>query len=107
VEIPDEAKLLMANCMLLELYDLLMVERLAGAKDKKPHHVAKSDAIFERADEMREFFTQLQFGRGLAILDYLQSIRLRSKLGNLKEFKTYLYRAATGFAESHEIDGVK
>lgn len=102
IEIPEDAKLLRANTMLLQLYveivhDQDMVLAGAGQLDKGPNRHLKYDSIYEQADEMRPFFEELEFTEGLAILDYVQAVRQLKKFKKVDEFMDLLTRSARQF----------
>jgi len=106
VEIPDEAKLLRANTMMLELYVTIMDSMYSITGMGKQNRHIKLDRVYEAAHEMRQFFVELQFQRGLAMIDYVQAKRQIKKFGDVHAFTKLLVSAARGFAESHEVEGI-
>ena len=55
---------------------------------------------------MRQVFQEIQFTRGLAMLDYVQAQR-QIKRFEVQEYKRLLKSAALGFAASHEVSGIE
>ena len=68
----------------------------------------KVDHLINDIEEMREYFTDIQFERGLAILDYVQSKRYIKSFSIKKKvmFKESLKSSADRFKKTHEIEGI-
>jgi len=56
---------------------------------------------------MRSFFEEIQFIRGLAILDYVQGKRYLKKWRRMQDYKDFMKQSALKFAETHEIEGIQ
>jgi hypothetical protein len=81
VDIPQNAELLQANAKMIELYVLIVQEgvfSITGVNPLQAKHI-KYDRIYEEADSTKAIFEEIQFTRGLAIIDYIQAVRQLEK----------------------------
>lgn len=58
------------------------------------------------ADSMIKFFEQVQFVKGLAIVDYVKAKRQFKKFRKIKEFKSLLKQSCIKFKDLYEVDGI-
>lgn len=108
IQIPDEAKLLRANTMLLELYVVIVDSQFSVLSGRqKENRINKYDFVYETANQMRVFFEDIQFKRGLAILDYVQARRLFRMNRKAADFKGQIQEAVEKFSETYEVEGIE
>lgn len=88
----------------MALMDYMNID--AGAV-RQPGHFNRADPVYEKASEIRSFFEELQFVRGLAMLDYVQAMRKLQRNKNLKEFKERIQSSALQFEQAHEVCGIQ
>ena len=89
VDIPQNAELLQANAKMIELYVLIVQEgvfSITGVNPLQAKHI-KYDRIYEEADSTKAVFEEIQFTRGLAIIDYIQAVRQLEKFKKRDLFK--------------------
>tara|TARA_B110000285_G_C15123481_1_gene618681 strand:+ start:2332 stop:2757 length:426 start_codon:yes stop_codon:yes gene_type:complete len=109
VDIPPNARLLQANAKMIELYVLIVQEgvfSITGVNPLQAKHV-KYDRIYEEADSTKAVFEEIQFARGLAIIDYIQAVRQLEKFKKKDLFKSLIQKSAVGFEKAHELDGIE
>lgn len=110
--IPEAAWLLRANAQMLELYVSIAQEGVfamngPSMQQQNWNRRIKYDSIYEQADGMRAFYEEIQYKRGLAMIDYVQAMRQLEKFKKVKEFKDSLKRSALGFEATQELDGIE
>ena len=64
------------------------------------------DDVYEKADDIRRSFEEINFEVGLAILDYVQALIAFKKFRDRKEFKTRMKQAVNKFSKEHQVNAI-
>ena len=99
-----------ANTMMIELYVAISQEgsfAINGINQINKNRSLKYDVIYETANVIRIFYQELQFKRGLGILDYIQAVRIHKKYRDLDKFKEHMLQSANHFLSTNDLEAIK